>query len=344
MRGLYSVIKSCDAHVRFCLLTGVSKFSKVNLFSGLNNLVDITLDSTLSSICGYTESDLDTVFAQELPGLDRDRIRDWYDGYSWGGEERVYNPFDVLLLFRNREFRAWWFETGTPTFLLETLVARGVTTPELEGMVASEKLLGAFDVGHVSIEALLFQTGYLTVLDREYRGGEWFYRLSYPNREVFQSLNESVVDHLIGNASVREAHGSRLRQLLETADIEGMDRLFRAVFAGIPYQWHSRNEIARYEGYYASVFYSYLAGLGVEVTVEDSSSHGRLDMAVRTGGQVYLFEFKVVEQAGAGSAMAQLRGRCYEEKYRNLALPIHLVAVEFSSEARNLVRLEAERV
>ena len=344
LRCLYSVIKSCDAHVRFCLLTGVSKFSKVNLFSGLNNLIDITLDSTFSSICGYTEDDLDSVFAPELPGLDRGRIRDWYNGYSWGGEEKVYNPFDVLLLFRNREFRAWWFETGTPTFLVERLVAGGVTTPELEGMVASERLLGAFDVGQISSEALLFQTGYMTVLDREYRSGERFYRLGYPNREVCQSLNASMADFLVGDASLREAHSARLRQLLGTADFEGLDRLFRAVFSGIANQWHTRNEIARYEGYYASVFYSYFTGVGLDVAVEDSSSRGRLDMAVRASGQVYLFEFKVVEQAGAGSAMAQLRGRRYEEKYRHLGQPVHLVAVEFSSEAKNLVQLEAELV
>ena len=116
LRGLYSVVKDCDAHVRFTLLTGVSKFSKVSLFSGLNNLRDITLDPRCSALCGYTEADLDTVFAPELPGLDRDEIRRWYNGYSWLGGEKVYNPFDVLLLFRRRKFGAWWFETGTPTF------------------------------------------------------------------------------------------------------------------------------------------------------------------------------------------------------------------------------------
>ena len=121
LRGLYSVIKDCDAHVRFCFLTGVSKFSKVSLFSGLNNLIDITLEPAYSAVCGYTEDDLDEVFGPELEGLDRERIRNWYNGYSWGGEERVYNPFDLLLLFRKRVFKAWWFETGTPTFLVETL-------------------------------------------------------------------------------------------------------------------------------------------------------------------------------------------------------------------------------
>ena len=116
LRGLYAVIKDCDAHVRFTFITGVSKFSKVSLFSGLNNLTDITLEPSYSALCGYTEADLDAVFAPELPGLDRNQIRDWYNGYSWLGNEKVYNPFDILLLFRRRRFAAYWFETGTPTF------------------------------------------------------------------------------------------------------------------------------------------------------------------------------------------------------------------------------------
>ena len=112
--GLYGVIKSSDANVRFTFVTGVSKFTKVSLLSDLNNLTDVTLDPVYSSICGYTEEDLDTVFAPELAGLDRERIRDWYNGYGWLGEEKVYNPFDVLLLLRRRKFAAHWFETGTP--------------------------------------------------------------------------------------------------------------------------------------------------------------------------------------------------------------------------------------
>ena len=125
LRGLYAVVKDCDAHIRFSFITGVSKFSKVSLFSGLNNLKDITLNPRYSAICGYTEEDLDTVFAPELGGLDRDQVRDWYNGYSWRGEEKVYNPFDILLLFDTREFAAHWFETGTPTFLVDTLFSAG---------------------------------------------------------------------------------------------------------------------------------------------------------------------------------------------------------------------------
>ena len=128
LRNLYSVIKDSDAHIRFAFLTGVSKFSKVSLFSGLNNLKDITVDARYSALCGYTETDLDAVFAPELEGLDREQIRAWYNGYNWLGEA-VYNPFDVLLLFDTRQFRPWWFETGTPTFLVEVLTERGYFTP-----------------------------------------------------------------------------------------------------------------------------------------------------------------------------------------------------------------------
>ena len=342
LQGLYGMMKSCDAHIRFCFLTGVSKFSKVSLFSGLNNLIDITLEPACSALCGYTEEDLDAVFGPELAGLDREQIRDWYNGYSWGGEERVYNPFDVLLLLADREFKAWWYETGTPTFLVDTLVERGVPSPALNGMLATEDLLSAFDVGDIATEALLFQTGYLTMLGREDKGGKRFYRLGYPNREVRESLNTSLLGYLVKDRMRQARNSIRLYDLLEAADFGGLERLFHALFAGIPYEWHSRNRIARFEGFYASVFYSYFAGLGLEVTVEDSGSRGRLDMVVRAAGRVYLFEFKVVERAGPGAAMAQLKERGYADKYRHLGEPVHLVAVEFSAETRNVAAFEAE--
>ena len=339
LRGLYGVVKFCDAHVRFTFLTGVSKFSKVSLFSVLNHLEDITLDPVYSAICGYTEADLDAVFWPELGGLDRGRIRDWYNGYNWRGPEKVYNPYDVLRLFRRREFQSWWFETGTPAFLVETLVERGVASVALDGMVGTDELLSTFDVEHTATEALLFQTGYLTILDEKERGGEVFYRLGYPNREVRQSLNEHLLGRLVGDPR-QTANRLRLYDLLAAADVAGLQGLFHAVFAGIPYEWHTRNEMARFEGWYASVFYSYFAASGLAVTVEDSGSGGRLDMAVRCNGRVYLFEFKVVEQAGAGAALAQLRTRGYADKYRALGEPIHLVGVEFSRETRNVVAFE----
>ncbi|MDE0349694.1 MAG: ATP-binding protein [Gammaproteobacteria bacterium] len=343
LRGAYAVIKDCDAHIRFSFITGVSKFSKVSLFSGLNNLTDITLDPSFSAICGYTEADLDTVFAPELEGLDREQVRDWYNGYGWRGEETVYNPFDILLLFRNREFGAWWFETGTPAFLVETLFQRRVSTVALEEMVGSEALLSTFDVDNIVTEALLFQTGYLTIQDEQRRGGRISYRLGYPNREVRQSLNESLLSHLVRNPSRQEANSNHLYDLLEANDFSGLKAQFHAFYASIPYQWYTNNDISDYEGFYASVFYSYFAALGLDITVEDSASHGRLDMAVRFNGQVYLFEFKVLEMAGKGAAMAQLKARGYAEKYRGRGEPVHLVGVEFSRDTRNIVGFEVEQ-
>ena len=357
LRGVYAVIKDRDADVRFTFVTGVSKFSgafsrgargacpsheKVSLFSGLNNLTDLTMDPDYSAICGYTDADLDTVFAPELPGLDRAEVRDWYNGYNWRGDDPVYNPFDILLLFRSREFKAHWFETGSPTFLVETLFERRVATVALDGMMSTDDLLSKFDVGDIATEALLFQTGYLTIATAEPRGGEMYYRLGYPNREVRQSLNRSLLNRMTGDASKRVSHSARLYDLLLANDFDGLRTLIHAFFASIPHQWYTNNDIANYEGFYASVFYSYFAGLGLDIAVEDSTSHGRLDMAVRFNERVYVIEFKVVELAPAGAAMAQLKERGYADKYRHLGQPIHLVAVEFSQEDRNLVAFEVE--
>ncbi len=340
LRGLYATIKDSDAHVKFTFLTGVSKFSKVHIFSGLNNLTDITLDPDYSAICGYTEADLDTVFAPELPGLDREEIRDWYNGYSWRGQEKVYNPFDILLLFRRHSFEAYWFETGTPTFLIETLFNRRVSSLKLDEMIGSSDLLSTFDVDNIATEALLFQTGYLTITGEENLGGKSFYRLGYPNREVRQSLNESLLDYLVKDSTLLMANSVQLYRLLEANDFAGMETLFHAFFASIPYEWYTNNDIANFEGYYASVFYSYFAGLGLNITVEDSSSHGRVDMTVYFNDNIYLFEFKVVELASEGAAMAQLKEKGYADKYRGLDQPIHLIGVEFSKDTRNITAFE----
>ena len=344
LRGLYAVVKDFDAHIRFSFITGVSKFSRASLFSGLNNLIDITLDPMYSAICGYTEADLDTVFASELPGLCRAMIRRWYKGYSWRGDEKVYNPWDILLLFYSREFEAHWYETGTPEFLVETLFRRKISSVNLDGMVVSSDLLSRFDVDRIEPEALLFQTGYLTITEQEKCGGKPFYRLTYPNREVRQGLNSTLLNYMVGDASTGTSQSARLYDLLLADDLNGLKDLFHAFYASIPYEWFTKNNITNYEGYYASVFYSYFSGLGLDVTVEDSTNNGRLDMALRFEDRVYVFEFKVVEQAGEGAAMAQLKQKGYTDKYRGTAESVCLVAVEFSSENRNIVAFETERV
>ena len=210
-------------------------------------------------------------------------------------------------------------------------------------MVGSDELLSTFDVDHIATEALLFQTGYLTITDEEDLGGERLYRLDYPNREVWQSLNRSLLRYLVKDSTRQMANSIRLYRLLEANDFAGLKTLFHAFFASIPYEWYINNDIAGYEGYYASVFYSYFAALGLDIAVEDSSSHGRLDMAVLFNGHVYLFEFKVVELASAGAAMGQLQARRYADKYRGLGQPIHLIGVEFSKDERNVAAFDVEQ-
>jgi hypothetical protein len=341
LRNLYSVIKDSDADIRFAFLTGVSKFSKVSLFSGLNNLKDITVDARYSAVCGYTEADLDAVFAPELEGLDRAQVRAWYIGYNWLGEA-VYNPFDVLLLLDAREFRPWWFETGTPTFLVDVLTERGFYTPRLSHLRADEALLSAFDVDHLAPEALLWQTGYLTFTGSRQIGARREYSLGYPNLEVRAALNDSLAKALIGQPGQASELASRLYDILVTADLDALRRHIITLFSAIPHQWHDGNPIARYEGFYASVFYSHFAALGLDLVTEDASSHGRLDLRLRFNGQLWLFEFKVVELAPEGAALQQIKDRGYAEKYSAEGLPMHLIGIDFSREQRTLVGFEVE--
>ena len=344
LRSLYGVIKRCDEHVRFCLLTGVSKFSKVSLFSGLNNLEDITLDPNYSTICGYTESDLDTVFADWLEGLDRERITEWYNGYSWDGEERVYNPFDILLLLKHREYSSWWFETGTPTFLIEQLLEKGVSWHLLDRVVASGNLLSQFDVGDIAPEALLFQAGYLTVRERIRDGFDLRYRLGYPNREVRQSLSGALRDRVLGRGWEKERQAAELREALEAGNLGGLEKQLKSLLASIPHQWHGKNPMGAYEGWYASVLYVCFVSLGSDVRAEESGSQGRSDLVVRLNGRVWVFEFKMRERAGPGAALQQLKERGYAERYRGLGEPVHLVGVELSAETRNVVHFESQTI
>lgn len=341
LKDFYSVIKDSDSYIKFAFITGVSKFSKVSLFSGLNNLEDITIEAQYSAICGYTDADVDTVFAPELSGLDRDDIRKWYNGYNWTGEA-VYNPFDLLLLFKNRKFMPWWFETGTPTFLIKLLSERHAWTPELGATHASGTLLSTFDVGNIPTEALMFQTGYLTFETVETIGAEQFVTLRYPNLEVQQSLNASLLGVMVQNPGDEVRQRQKLYHILKANDLPAMKALFHSFYASIPHDWYRKNQLSGYEGYYASIFYSYFAALGLDIALEDTTSKGRIDMTVRFNGHIWLFEFKVVEMEPEGNALQQLKDKGYAEKYRQYAEPVYLIGVEFSKESRNIVGFEYE--
>ena len=340
LRNLYSVIKGQDPHLRFVFLTGVSKFSKVSIFSGLNNLRDITLSAEYAAVCGYTESDLDTVFAPELPGLDREEIRRWYDGYQWLGEG-VYNPFDVLLLFQEREFRAWWFETGTPTFLIDWLKTRQYFTPQLEETYADELLLSTFDVDHIRAEAMLWQTGYVSIVESQRKGARTFYTLRVPNAEVRAALNTLLLEAWHPEADALPSMAMALYDMLAAGDVLGLRAHFERLFASIPLDWYRNNPIARYEGYFASVFYSHLAALGLDLIGEDVSNQGRCDLSIRIGALVYVLEFKVIDgDESTGEALVQLKARDYAAKYRVPGVRTIEIGIEFSRTKRRIVGWE----
>ena len=347
LRSFYGIIKGSAHLVRFVFVTGISMFSKVSLFSGLNNLDNISLDPQYAAICGYTDHDIDTVFAPELDGLDRDEIRRWYNGYHWRGTEKVYNPYDALLLFRKREFKAHWFETGSPGFLFEVMRERQVNSLDLENSVAEEDLIATFDVGNIRPDALFFQAGYLTIAGEERRRERTFYRLDYPNTEVRLSLNRNLLRHVTGNGVESEEKGEDLCQLLADNDFDGFAGELRAFFAGIPYQWQTEPEFARYEAWYAGMLYACFRAIGVDLRVEESTSHGRSDMVLLHGGQVFVLEFKMAEagedaEAAMSRAMRQIRERGYAEKYRDRNEPIYLVGAVFGRTERNLIAVQVE--
>ena len=348
LRGFYGIIKGGARHVRFVFVTGISMFSKVSLFSGLNNLRDISLEPRYAALCGYTDEDLDTTFAPELAGLDRDEIRRWYNGYDWRGGTKVYNPFDILLLFDSHWFRPYWYDTGSPSFLFPVMMRRQVTTLELADCVTDADLVSKFDVDDIGLEALLFQTGYLTIAHEERVGPQTLFTLDYPNLEVRYSLNHSLLRHVSRIETDVSSDGRALCRTLAENDFDGFAARIRSFFAGVPYQWQSRPELARYEAWYAGMLYACFQTIGMDLRVEDASHRGRADMVLLHGGQVFVLDFKMAEDDGDADtalvrAMTQICERGYAEKYRGRGEPIHLLAVVFGRGERNLIGVRAER-
>ncbi len=346
LRGLYGIIKGSAEHVRFVLVTGVSMFSKVSLFSGLNNLKDISLDPRYATLCGYTEKDLDGTFAVELDELNRDEIRRWYNGYHWLGSEKVYNPFDVLLLFDRRTFRPWWYETGSPEFLYRLLMEKHVNPIDLENRLADERLMATFDVDDISVDALLFQAGYLTITAEESQGPRTLYRLDYPNFEVQWSLNDGLLGHLGAAAKETSDHGRELCGFLEANDFEGFGKRLRSYISGIPYPWQGHGDLARYEAWYASLLYMCFRAIDVGLRVEEASSRGRAGVVVFLDGQVFVMEFKMADRevgAALEEAIRQMRERGYAETYRDHGEPVHLLGIVFGQAERNLLSVRGEQ-
>ncbi|MYF12473.1 MAG: AAA family ATPase [Gammaproteobacteria bacterium] len=349
LRGFYGVIKGSAEHVRFVFVTGISMFTKVSLFSGLNNLKHISLDPQFAAICGYTDGDLDTVFAPELEGLDREEVRRWYNGYHWLGKERLYNPFDILLLFSDRTFKAHWFETGTPDMLYRQIVRERRNPMELERLAADSELLSSFDVSDIDLRALMFQAGYLTIAREERLGADRLFALEFPNLEVRQSFSKGLLAHAGQDRVEVIRSGNALLELLAAEDFEGFGERLAVYLAGVPHQWYDSSPIERFEAHYASMLYLCFRAVGADLAVEDASSRGRADMVVFHGGRVFVLEFKMAAEGEAAEsaldrALAQMRERGYAHKHRDRGETVHLVAAAFDGGRRNLLALRAERL
>ncbi len=342
LKNLYSVIKDSDEYLKFAFLTGVSKFSKVSIFSGLNNLKDITLDPRFGTLCGYTEKELLETFKDRLEGVNLEEVRSWYNGYSWLGE-KVYNPFDILLYLDTKTFHPYWFETGTPTFLIQLLLQHHSYLPELENLEVGNELLESFDVDLIEPEVVLFQTGYLTITGTRQLEPLTLYKLSYPNLEVKMALHDSLLTHL-AKITEKQKNLIKIHEILNKNELNDLKKLFQSFFASIPYEWYTKNNLSSYEGFYASIVYTYFAASGLKCVVEDSTSKGKLDMAVFYKNRAYLFEFKVVEFEPEGKALEQIKKKKYEEKYHGRYEEIYLIGVEFSAKERNVVLFEWEKL
>ena len=260
---------------------------------------------------------------------------------------KLYNPFDILLLFSDRAFKAHWYETGTPTMLYRKIVEERRNPMELEHVLADERLMSSFDVGDIDLRALMFQAGYLTITGEEKRRTRTLYRLGYPNLEVRESMAHGLLEYATRRVFEAEDHGEALADLLEAEDFEGFGERLKAYLSGIPHQWYDSSDIDRFEAHYASMLYLTFRAIGLDLVVETPSSRGRADMVVFHGGKVFVLEFKMVgegqkPEAALDRAMKQMRDRGYADKYRDRGERIHLVAAVFGRGERNLLALRTE--
>ena len=342
LKNFFSALKELDPYLKFVFLTGVSRFSKVSMFSGLNQLRDITLSSDFATICGYTQKDLETIFADRLKEFDKNQLQKWYNGYNWLGE-KVYNPFDILLLFAEKSFKPFWFETGTPTFLIKLFKENNYFLPEIENLQVGEELLSNLDVENIYPENLLFQSGYLTIEEMIPGPLKTSYKLSYPNFEVRTSFNHYFFLYLTPPSTIKNQLEAKILQAFTSNQLNNLKEILTSFFASIPYDWYRKNELDKYEGYYASVVYALFNGAGFDVIAEDITSKGRIDLSVFYQNQAYLIEFKVVDEVER-NALEKLEKKKYFTKYKEHYQDIYLIGIEFSKKERNIVDFEFKKI
>ncbi len=349
LKGFYTILKGLDRYLRFVFLTGVSKFSKVGVFSGLNNLKDITLDRRYATLLGITQEEVQRDFQDYIRAFAAQRgtsvaqllaeTRRWYDGFCFSKDcIPVYNPFSLLLLFDARDFRNYWFETGTPTFLIKLLRAREYDVQELEQLQVNELSFSSYEVEDLAVLPLLVQTGYLTI--KSYDPTRRLYTLGYPNREV----EDAFVKHLVGEFSAvrqerTDTYAWRMIDALAAGDFAQFFVVLGVFFAGIPYDIQIRQE-----RYYQTIFYLIFKLLSLQVQAEVRTSTGRIDAVVELAEGVYLFEFKLARAGSAQDALAQIHERDYAAPYRADQRPVYLLGAVFGLEERGVIDWTVEKL
>ena len=339
--SFYSAIKASDQYVKFAMLTGVSKFSKVNLFSNLNNLTDITISKKYGTITGYTQHDLETTFSEHLKGANMEEVQRWYNGYNYFAEA-IYNPYDILQFIDNDcTFKNYWWETGNPGFLIEKLRLSNFYIPKLEDLIVGEETLNAFDVERIDLIALLWQTGYLTFDKEILIDNQSAYKMKVPNVEIQKSLNRLFLDYLVRESRELSSESLKVADALSQRDFELFVKTLKSLFSAIPYNNYVKNELANYEGYYASVIYTFLSSLGYDTVAEDVTNKGRIDLTLKTKNAIFIFEFKVDSKE---EAIKQIKERKYYEKYQAEDKEIYMIGINFDSELKNIAEFKWERV
>ncbi len=340
LKGFYSVIKSSDAHVRFSFLTGVTKFAKISVFSGLNNLTDLTLKELYADICGYTEKELDTWFGKEFENLAqkastpieafRAKVREWYNGFRFSSRDlRVYNPVSIMNFLQDGRFNAYWFETGTPTFLIELMKKEGFVPDKLERITCPASAFSTYDVEDLKALPILFQSGYVTIKDfQETRDS---FVLGFPNREVRSAFLESLfLDYGKNSGSGTDYPLYQLEDSLKIHDLQLFFETLDILFAKIPYDIH-----LPYEKYWQSLFYMIFTLMGYYIEAEYRTSRGRIDAFINMPERTYIFEFKLTGKTNKNAAdlleeaARQIIETDYAKRFADSGKPVTLLPVVF---------------
>ncbi|MBY0243866.1 MAG: ATP-binding protein, partial [Sphingobacteriaceae bacterium] len=278
--------------------------------------------------------------------VDKAKLKLWYNGYNFAGneEQKVYNPFDILLFCsKNYDYRSYWFETATPTFLVRLIESEQYYIPDLEEVLVPESSLSSFDVDEITLTTLLFQTGYLTIKRVTQLGTQRAYVLGYPNLEVKASLNDKLAT--IGTSLQRKDQVlGKVAGLFLSNKFADLKSIFSSHFASIPHDWYRNNNIANYEGFYASIVYSYLAALGYDLRAEDTTNQGRIDLTMIMPDKVIILEFKLTKYGSASEALEQIKAKGYASKYLAENKPIYLVEISFDAESKNVVECLYEKI